>query len=293
MATEFANPLATEYQLMNSSSQIDRIPDDLEKSIRFAGARLTQAAGILLRLPQEVIAQAIVIFTRFWIGPEGGSLVQYGAEEVSAASIYLVSKISSYPKSPRSVINVYSYLRTLPSTFVEPNSLGKEDLESYFVSEGTYQSRRAALFAMETQILKILGFNLTTVLPYKLCINYIQTLGVFNQPHAPELVKRAFAHLNTALLSHQLLYMTHQPPWLATAAIYLAAKEEGIKLPEVNWWEFFDTDVEELGFLVCAFLDIEGFAAGEEEKWGKRKVPMTVEEVEDELEKRRILDGGN
>lgn len=46
----------------------------------FAGARLTQTAGILLRLPQDIIAQAIVIFTRFWIGPEGGSLREHDAQ---------------------------------------------------------------------------------------------------------------------------------------------------------------------------------------------------------------------
>jgi hypothetical protein len=33
-----------------------------------------------LRLPQEVIAQAIIIFARFWVGPEGGSLSEFGAE---------------------------------------------------------------------------------------------------------------------------------------------------------------------------------------------------------------------
>lgn len=202
-----------------------------------------------------------------------------------------MAKLSAYTKSPRSVINVYAYLDTLPSTFVDPNNLPKEDAEKYYVSEGTYQSRRAALLAMETQILKILGFQLTTVLPYKLCINYIQTLGVFNHPRAPLLVKRAFAHLNTALLSHQLLWLTHQPPWLATAAIYLAAKEENVKLPETNWWEFFDTDAEELGFLVCGFLDMATFAAEEKAKWGKGRVPMTVGDVEDELERRRVLDG--
>lgn len=74
------NPLATVAQLETSGSQLDGIPRDLEDSIRFAGARLTQAAGVLLRLPQEVAAQAIVIFMRFFTGPEGGSLAEFGAE---------------------------------------------------------------------------------------------------------------------------------------------------------------------------------------------------------------------
>ena len=68
-----SNPLITVDQLTSSSSQLDGIPADLEASLRFAGAQLTQAAGILLHLPQEIIAQAIVIFYRFYVGPEGGS----------------------------------------------------------------------------------------------------------------------------------------------------------------------------------------------------------------------------
>lgn len=68
-----SNALATIEQLSTSSSQLDGVPADLENSLRFAGAQLTQAAGILLRLPQEIIARAIVIFYRFYLGSEGGS----------------------------------------------------------------------------------------------------------------------------------------------------------------------------------------------------------------------------
>jgi cyclin L len=75
-----SNALATLAQLSASSSSLDGVPTDLEVSVRFAGSLLTQAAGVLLRLPQEVIAQAVVIFSRFWIGPEGGSLAIYSAK---------------------------------------------------------------------------------------------------------------------------------------------------------------------------------------------------------------------
>ena len=78
-APHLANPLATAEQLASSGSQLDGIPADLEDSIGYAGARLTQIAGVLLRLPQDIIAQAIVTFTRFWVGAEGGSLREYGA----------------------------------------------------------------------------------------------------------------------------------------------------------------------------------------------------------------------
>ncbi|KAH3917566.1 hypothetical protein HBI56_109540 [Parastagonospora nodorum] len=281
-----ANPLATVSQLETSGSLLDGIPADLEDSVRFAGARLTQAAGILLRLPQEVIAQAIVVFMRFWLGPDGGSLVESGAEQVSASSLYLTTKLSAYPKSPRSIINVYAYLASFPSTFLEPSELQEQKAEAYYVSEGTYERRRTTLFTTEQRVLRTLGFNVHVNLPYTLCITYLQALDVFTHPRAPELAKRANAYLNTALLSPQLLFLTHQPPQLATAAIYLAAREVGIKLPEVEWWEVFDTDREELGFLCVGMLSVDGFARQEKEKWEGKRVPLKVEDVQQEMKRR-------
>lgn len=81
-----SNPLVTVEQLATSSSQLDGVPADLERSLRFVGAQLTQVAGILLRLPQEIIAQAIVIFYRFYVGPEGGSF-KINALKVCSASL--------------------------------------------------------------------------------------------------------------------------------------------------------------------------------------------------------------
>ena len=78
-----SNLLVTPEQLSCSSSQLDGVLTDLESSLRYAGIILTQAAGILLRLPQEVIAQAIVIFQRFYLGPEGGSF------KINAAKVQL------------------------------------------------------------------------------------------------------------------------------------------------------------------------------------------------------------
>ncbi|KAF2000111.1 hypothetical protein P154DRAFT_466753 [Amniculicola lignicola CBS 123094] len=292
MQSPLANPLATISQLETSASQLDGIPRDLEDSIRFASARLTQAAGILLRLPQEVIAQAIIVFMRFSVGGEGGSWAEHNAHDVSAASIYLAAKLSAWPKSPRSVMHVYTYLNSLSSTFVDLEELHKKkDAEEYYVSEGTYERKRITLFTTEQQILKVLGFSVAVALPYTLCITYLQALDVFSHPRSSDLSKRAFAHLNTALLSPQLLYLTHQPSSLATAAIYLAAKETKIMLPELEWWEVFDTDREELGFLVVGMLSVGNFAEEEKRKWAGRKVPLRVEEVEKEMKSREKESG--
>ncbi|KAI9817325.1 MAG: hypothetical protein M1826_001640 [Phylliscum demangeonii] len=288
------NGLASSEQLCSSSSQLDGTAPDLEQSIRYGGAQLTQHAGILLRLPQDIIAAAIVLFTRFWAGPEGGSLRQHSAERVSAAAVYLAAKSSAFPQTPRNVLNVYTYLKAVRA---RPASLPTAALcpEDYYLSEGEYLSRRQALLKTEAALLRVLGFNTHVALPYTLAINYLQALDVFdNEPpaQASAVALRTFAHLTGALLSPQLLYLTHQPHALATAAIYLAARQVAVKLPaEQEWWRVFDVEREELGFLVVALVSMPGFVRAEKEKWAAAGaiVPLDVRALEKELERRRTL----
>ncbi len=142
----------------------------------------------------------------------------------------------------------------------------------------------------------MLGFQTHVALPYTLAINYIQALGMLSHPKGSEFSGRVFEHLTGSLLNPQLLYLTHQPPALATAAIYLAAKDIGIKMPDVEWWEVFDTDREELGFLVVGMQSLQGFAENEAQRWGNGKgnfrAPLTINEVEEELERRQLMESG-
>jgi hypothetical protein len=78
--SHLANPLAASSQLETSASQLDGVPGELEVSIRFETARLLQAAGIFLHLPQELIAQSIIILYRYWIGADGGSLLEHDSK---------------------------------------------------------------------------------------------------------------------------------------------------------------------------------------------------------------------
>lgn len=206
-------------------------------------------------------------------------------QDVIAASLYLVTKPSAHPVSPRRLLSVLAYLNQVrPSLDLE--SASQVTPESCFLSEGTYHDGRLALIHTEAQMLRILGYQTHVSLPYAICINYLQALDVFTTSESGQaLAKRAFAHLNSALFSPQLLYLTHQPPALATAAIYLAAKEVEVKLPGEEWWEVFDVDREELGFLVVALISMEGFIAEEAQKWSKTKIPLTLEETQAWIDK--------
>jgi hypothetical protein len=202
-----------------------------------------------------------------------------------------VAKLSSYPKSPRSIINVFAYVESFGTVFLHVDDLDKNEPESYYVSEGSYYNQKLRLVETESTILRIMGFETHVALPYVQCINYLQTLDVFGDPHGKKLALRAHSQLNSALFNPQLLYITHQPSALATAAIYLAAREVGVKLPGEQWWEVFDTDREELGFLVVALQSMEGFVEAEKAKWDNKKLPFTVDTLENEIAAHRKENG--
>jgi len=219
-------------------------------------------------------------------------LTAFPGQDVSAAALYLTAKLSFQPTSPRSVFNVYTFLLSKdasPLWFVNPKGTPEQPSpETYYLSEGGYQAGKLVLFRTETVILRTLGFNTHVAIPHTIALTYLQTLGV----QKPEVAQRVFEHLNSSLLSPQLLYVTHQPNALAVAAIYLAAREVGVKLVDGEWWEVFDVDREDLGFLVVGMQSMEGFALAEKEKWGNRPIPMVVDDLEAEIERRRMMEEG-
>ncbi|KAG6051634.1 hypothetical protein E4U39_000094 [Claviceps sp. Clav50 group G5] len=248
------NPLATTSQLYQNHSK-SALPQDIRDVVFIATQCLTQAAGLLLDLPQSVTAQANVILARFWLVT---SPMAHEFSDVSAASIYLVAKVGPIPRSPRDVSNVYAYLLSRNSTlFRTSDDQPENDPKSYYQTEADYVAFQNRILALETQILYTLSFNTHVALPHSLAITYLQTLDFFSQAKST-VSRKTIQYLNTALLSPQMLYLTHQPHALATAAIYNAAKDVGAKMPDCDWWEVFDVDREELGFLVVGMRSVDG-----------------------------------
>src|ERR1700712_974044 len=115
--SHLSNPLATADQLYQKTSA-NSLPIELQDSIRYHAARLTQAAGVLLRLPQDITAQANVLLFRYWLlddlmSHEFSVRINLRSEtlhrklivlqDVSAATLYLTAKISASPRSFRSI----------------------------------------------------------------------------------------------------------------------------------------------------------------------------------------------
>ncbi|KAK3319347.1 cyclin-like protein [Apodospora peruviana] len=288
--SHMSNPLATPRQLYQRRS-FSSLPSELQDAIFFATQCLTQAAGVLLKLPQSATAQANVLLARYWLVEP---FMSHEFSDISAASIYLVAKVGPSPRSPRHVSNVYAYLLSTSSSFFRSPSLPppSNNPSSYYLSDSAYQSFHNRILAAEARILYALSFNTHVSLPHPLAVTYLQTLD-FLYVRKEKISKRALAYLNTSLLSPQMLYLTSQPNALAVAAIYNAAKDIGAKMPECEWWEVFDVDREELGFLVVAMRSLEGSARKmREDVPAMTEGMITRKTIEDEM-KRRGLYAGN
>ncbi|KAK3491870.1 cyclin-like protein [Neurospora crassa] len=307
--SHMVNPLATPEQLYQRRS-FSALPTELQDAIFFSTQCLTQAAGLLLQLPQSVTAQANVLVARYWLVEP---MMSHEFSDISAASVYLIAKLSPYPRSPRDLALVYNYLLSPSSTFFHPSSAPTSDdsqppqppppspptniPNDYYLPEHVYNSFHTRLLRCESRILYALSFDTHVSLPHPLAITYLQALDFLNTPKST-ISKRTLAYLNTALLSPQMLYLTSQPNALAVAAIYNAAKDVGAKMPECEWWEVFDVDREELGFLVVGMRSVDGWGrkmredvermkAGTE-SGSKRGGMITKRDIEGELRRRGI-----
>ncbi|KJZ77933.1 hypothetical protein HIM_02570 [Hirsutella minnesotensis 3608] len=289
--SHLANPLATASQLYLRSS-LSPLPQDLQESVFIVTQCLTQAAGQLLRLPQSVTAQANVILARYWLVD---SPMAHEFSDASAAALYVVAKMGPSPRSPREVSYVYAYLVSSNSAFLRTGELPADDPSSYYITEAEHVAFAHRLLTLEARILYTLSFDAHVSLPHPLAVTYLQTLD-FMSKSRQEVSLRTIQYLNTALLSPQLLYLTHQPHALATAAIYNAARDLGAKMPECEWWEVFDVDREELGFLVVAMRSLEGWWRRRKEELGPLGEGMlTRKAVEEEMRRRgmQVENGGN
>lgn len=229
MSVALNNPLASLEQLETTVSQRDGISKDLEEDLRNFGCELIESAGILLKLPQVAMATAQVLFQRFFYM---ASLKDFGIVEIGMGSLFLASKLEECFVRMTHLITVYDLLiRRIKGQSI------KIPLDAF--SQRAYNLKTMTI-AAEMQILRKLGFIVHVQLPYNLMINYLRILDLEENE---KVTKRAWNYLNDGLRTN--IYVTHEPHTIAVAAIWLACRDEQIKLPcqpGQEWWLLFDAD---------------------------------------------------
>ncbi|XP_062084623.1 cyclin-L1-1 [Humulus lupulus] len=214
----------TDDQLQNSPSRKDNIDEPTETTLRIYGCDLIQESGILLRLPQAVMATAQVLFHRFYCKK---SFARFNVKKVAASCVWLAAKLEECPRKARQVIIVFHRMEcrreNLPIEHLDPFSKKYSDL-------------KMELSRTERHILKEMGFICHVEHPHKFISNYLATLET-----PPELRQEAWNLANDSLRT--TLCVRFKSEVVACGVVYAAARRFQVPLPEnPPWWRAFDAE---------------------------------------------------
>ncbi|XP_015581186.1 cyclin-L1-1 [Ricinus communis] len=222
--TAIDNFYLTDEQLQNSPSKKDGIDEATETTLRIYGCDLIQESGILLKLPQAVMATGQVLFHRFYCKKSFG---RFNVKKVAASCVWLASKLEENPRKSRQVIIVFHRMEcrreNLPIEFLDLNSKKFAEL-------------KVELSRTERHILKEMGFVCHVEHPHKFISNYLVTLKT-----PPELRQEAWNLANDSLRT--TLCVRFKSEVVACGVVYAAARRFQVPLPEnPPWWKAFDAD---------------------------------------------------
>ncbi|KAG2722391.1 hypothetical protein I3760_02G126500 [Carya illinoinensis] len=222
--TAMDNFYLTDEQLKDSPSRKDGIDEVTETTLRIYGCDLVQESGILLKLPQAVMATGQVLFHRFYCKK---SFARFNVKKVAASCVWLASKLEESPRKARQVLIVFHRMEC------RRENLPIEHLE---VGSQKYHDLKTDLSRTERHILKEMGFICHVEHPHKFISNYLATLET-----PPELRQEAWNLANDSLRS--TLCVRFKSEVVACGVIYAAARRFHVPLPEnPPWWKAFDAD---------------------------------------------------
>eukprot|EP00940_MAST-03C_sp_MAST-3C-sp2_P001188 g1188.t1 len=269
--------LLPEEILSQSPSLRDGISKDVETRYRRFCCELIQEAGILLRLPQVVMATGQTLAHRFYYRT---SLTKFDAMEVAMGSLFLAAKIEE--KSRRNLIR--EFMRVFNYMYNERNGEPQRLLE---LGGRRYSEWKSYLLRTERYILKELGFNVYSIMdhPHKFILYYINCLFGSSEV-AKFLAQKSWNFLNDSL--RLPICVRYRPEVIACAAIYMSARKLSIALPESPpWWELFDADKKEIEDICRQLVDLY---ASPKVLWLKSlKAPKAERRENKEEKKRKVI----
>ncbi|KAG2955459.1 hypothetical protein PC117_g445 [Phytophthora cactorum] len=220
--------------LARSPSLEDGVAPDVERLHRSFGCELIQEAGVLLRLPQVVMATAQTLLQRFYYRK---SLRQFDAFRVAVSCLFLAAKVEEKPKRIKDVIGVFYAMFRRRKWQRSTVAQQLVDLDG-----ATFSQWRMWLIMVERQVLIDLGFSIYSVTehPHKYVLYYVKVLD-----GSSALAQQAWGYINDSQRTD--LCVRYKSQVIACAAIFLASRFQGVALPEnPPWYSLFDVDKKQL-----------------------------------------------
>ncbi|KUF89889.1 Cyclin-L1-1 [Phytophthora nicotianae] len=230
--------------LARSPSLEDGIKPDIERLHRSFGCELIQEAGVLLRLPQVVMATAQTLLQRFYYRK---SLRQFDAFRVAVSCLFLAAKVEEKPKRIKDVVGVFYAMFRRRKWQRSTVSQQLVDLDG-----ATFSQWRMWLIMVERQVLIDLGFSIYSVTehPHKYVLYYVKVLD-----GSSALAQQAWGYINDSLRTD--LCVRYKAQVIACAAIFLASRFQGVALPEnPPWYLLFDVDKTQLYAVSVVIMEL-------------------------------------
>ncbi|EPY54103.1 cyclin L family cyclin [Schizosaccharomyces cryophilus OY26] len=224
MADSLVHALASDTQILAFQSF------EHAEELCLLGAEWVQKAGILLQISQRCVYTALVLFRRY------GTLCPPRAVDLNIcvmACVSLGSKATETEVSSQDLCNVGIYLK---EQFLNPG----KDYQVHDLFSTEMYTTKGKINDMELEILRVIDFDTHTVIPHKLAIHYLQTLGLMNDKR---LTQCTWSFLNDSL--HTLLCVSVLPFGIAVGCIALACRVLNRKLPQ-GWYQVFDGSEEDI-----------------------------------------------
>ena len=169
-------------------------------------------------------------------------LTDFDAFSVAMGCMLLAMKIEEDPRPPRAVVLVFHRMfeRRIgvePASVIPPESL---------------RTLRDEMLRVELHVLKELGFGFYNIMdhPHKFILYYLKVLELDIEG---DVSQRAWNYVNDSLRTD--LSLRFRSEVIACAAIYMASRSLGIKLPDhPPWWALFNADMQEMGEICNTIL---------------------------------------
>ncbi|OAF70569.1 CycL1 [Intoshia linei] len=278
-----------------SFDQQNGLIDDNIYDLRYFGAHLIQVAGILLELPQVVMATGQVLYQRFFCK---NSFIKHDFDIYAFASLYLAAKIEEHPKRLRVILVVSNHIvQLLANSKIKPLTI-----------EVVHKNR---LISAERKLLKDLGFCVHVKHPHKmpeqlvegrdqlaaLIIVYCRlvyklkkliivnpVLAIFNNGTRECQIDlgRLRNYMNDALRT--TLFVQFSPETIACGCIYLAARDQEKPLPDnPHWYYLYGASTKDVKSISIQLVKLY-----EREKPSYSSLIKLVKECKDKSVKRKI-----
>lgn len=230
-----------------SPSRQDGVTADLESQLRRYGCDAIAEAVVLLRLPQAVACTAQVLLHRFYCKR---SLIKFDVKVVAIAAFWLGAKLEEVIEidSPnklrlRDVLTVfYRVFRRRDGKFL--------DLLDPFSQR--YDALKTEVVRAERHMLRAFGFVVHVEHPHRFVLTFGQLLGL-----SKEVLQEGWNLANDSLRT--TLCVQHKAEIVACGLLFLAARRQGVPMPEnPPWWEVFGVSKEQLLEVAGAIIELLG-----------------------------------